>query len=84
MKPIIVTNPIYADLPTVAAMLSVSESTVQKLVRETDFPKPRKISSNRVGWLVREVTEWAELRPVSDLPPPPNCGSRQSPAMSAS
>lgn len=56
---------------------------MQKLVRETDFPKPRKISSNRVGWLVREVTEWAKLRPVSDLPPP-NCGIRHSPAMSAS
>lgn len=73
--------PIYADLATVAAMLSVSESTVQKLVRETDFPKPRKISSNRVGWLIREVNEWAELRPVSDLPPPPNCGIRQSAAI---
>lgn len=78
MKQIVVTNPIYADLQTVSAMLSVSESTVQKLVRETDFPKPRKISSNRVGWLVREVNEWAEQRPVSDLPPPPNCGVRHA------
>ena len=62
----------------------LSESTVQEPVRETGFPKPRKISSNRVGWLVRKVTEWAELRPVSDLPPPPNCRIRHSPAMSAS
>ena len=33
------------------------------------------VSGQRVGWLVREVQEWAESRPVSNLPPPPNTGA---------
>ena len=30
-----------------------------------------------MGWLLREVMEWAETRPVSELPPPPNTGNRR-------
>ena len=33
------------------------------------------VSGQRVGWLVREVQEWAESRPASNLPPPPNTGA---------
>lgn len=69
---------IYLDLQSVAAAVSLSETSVQQLVREDAFPKPRKISSRRVAWLLREVQEWAEARPVSDLPPPPNTGRRGS------
>lgn len=67
-------KPIYVDLPTVAAILSLSDGTVQKLVREEKFPKPRMLSGRRVAWLMREVEAWAEGCPVSDLPPPPNTG----------
>lgn len=70
-------RPIYVDLPTVASIVSLSESGVQRLVREEQFPKPRVISSRRVAWLVREVEEWAEARPVSDLLPPPNTSRRK-------
>ncbi|MFS8973883.1 AlpA family phage regulatory protein [Cupriavidus necator] len=70
-------RPFYVDLPTVASIVSLSETSVQKLVREEQFPKPRAVSSRRVAWLVREVEEWAEGRPVSDLPPPPNTSRRK-------
>lgn len=73
-------NPIkrlLIDLPTVAEVLSLSVSTVQALVRAGDFPKPRRMSGNRVGWLVREVEEWAETRPESDIAPPANTGARK-------
>jgi len=64
---------IYARLPRAAALLDVSESTIQKLTREDKtFPKPRKIGERSTGWLVRELMEWAENRPVSDIPPPAN------------
>lgn len=66
-------KPIYLDLPSVAAATSLSEASVKKLVRENLFPKPRALSGRRVAWLLREVEEWAEDRPVSDLPPPVNC-----------
>jgi prophage regulatory protein len=72
------TAKIFFDLPGAAEALSVSESTIQKLTREDpDFPKPRKISKNRVGYLVREIQVFAESRPVSELPPPANCDWRR-------
>jgi prophage regulatory protein len=74
---------IYADLPTVAAIVSLSEATVQKMVREESFPRPRQLSGRRVAWLVREVTEWAEARPPSELLPPANTGVRKTKAVTA-
>lgn len=70
-------RPIYLDRPAVAEFVALSESTVEKLVRENGFPKPRILSGRRVAWLVREVVEWAESRPVSDLLPPENTGRRK-------
>ncbi|MCT7309721.1 helix-turn-helix transcriptional regulator [Ralstonia sp. L16] len=68
---------IYLDLPSVAAAVALSETTVQQLVREQKFPRPRAISPRRVGWLLREVQEWAEKCPVSEFLPPPNCSRNQ-------
>jgi len=70
-------RPIYLDKATVAACLSLSESTVEKMVRENAFPRPRSLSQGRVAWLAREVEEWAESRPVSEMLPPPNTGWRR-------
>lgn len=64
--------PIYLDRSSVAEALSLSESTIEELVRQDRFPRPRKISDRRAGWLMREVMEWAESRPVSDLLPVEN------------
>lgn len=69
-------KPIYLELEAVAGAVALAASTVQRLVREGAFPKPRQLSDRRVAWLVREIEEWAEARPVSDLPPPPNTSKR--------
>ncbi len=69
--------PIYVDLPTVAALVSLSEASIQNLVRDDAFPKSRLLSGRRVGWLLREVNEWAEARPHSSLPPPPNTSAKK-------
>ncbi len=68
---------IYADLPTVAALVSLSPASIQKLVRDDEFPKPRQLSGRRVAWLVREVNEWAEARPQSEQLPPPNTSAKK-------
>jgi prophage regulatory protein len=65
-------KPIYVDLPSVAKLVTLATATIQRMVREGIFPKPRQLSANRVAWLLREVEEWAEERPVSDIPPPAN------------
>ena len=71
-------KPLFLGLPAVAAASSLSVGTVQKLVREGSFPKPRLLSARRVTWLTREVEAWAEERPISDLPPPPNTSGRRA------
>lgn len=70
-------RPIYASLDIVSTMMSMSASTIQRLVRDGGFPKPRQLSGHRVAWLVRELDEWAESRPVSELLPPPNTGAKK-------
>lgn len=69
-------KPLYIDLPTVAGMVSLSTDSVQRQVREENFPKPRQIGPRRVAWLVREVEQWAEERPVSQILPPENTARR--------
>jgi len=69
---------LYLDLPEVALTVALSESAVQRLVREKGFPQPRELSPRRVGWLYREVEEWAEQRPIADNLPPANTGAKKT------
>ena len=71
-------RPLYLDIANVATAVSLSVSTVEKLVREGGFPAPRLLSGRRVAWLLAEVEAWCEQRPVSNLPPPHNAGRRKS------
>ena len=66
---------IFMDLPTLVRAVALSAATIERLEHAEQFPKRRQLSGQRVGWLVREVQEWAESRPVSNLPPPPNTGA---------
>lgn len=71
------TMPIFLDKQAVCSALSLSERVWEQLVQSGQAPKPRQLSGRRVGWLLREVQEWAESRPVSELPPPPNTANRR-------
>lgn len=70
-------KPAYLDILGACSFVALSETTLQKLVREEQFPKPRVLSGRRVGFLVRELEAWAESRPVSDLLPPANTGAKK-------
>lgn len=70
-------KPLAVDLEHAAAMVALSESTWQSLVREGKAPAPRMLSGRRVAWLVKEIEAWLEARPVSDLAPPPNTGAKK-------
>jgi len=74
---------IYFSLKEVAESLSLSPTTVQKMVRDKTFPEPRLLSGRRVGWLAKEVQAWADARPVADLLPPENTGVKRRQAAQA-
>jgi len=65
-------KPLYITMDTLPEVVGLSKSTIKSEIRASRFPKPRQLSGRRTGWLVREIEDWAETRPVSDLPPPPN------------
>lgn len=70
-------KPKFLDKGHAAAYCALSESTLEKCVREETFPKPRLLAGRRVGWLVSELDAWCESRPVSNLLPPPNTGAKK-------
>ena len=71
-------RPFTVDLPTAAAIVGLSESTWQALVRAGKAPKPRQLSDRRVGWRVADLEAWVDSRPESDLPPPANTGAQKA------
>jgi prophage regulatory protein len=71
-----VVDRIFYDKAAAAEAVSLSVSTLEKLVRQGRFPPPRKVSDARVAWLRADLLAWAEGLPVSDLPPPPNTARR--------
>lgn len=74
--PIVHVEPLYLPKDAAAAYLAMSVSTFEALGRKDDaFPRPRKLSAGRVGYLLAELRTWGHTRPVSDLPPPPNTGA---------
>ena len=71
------TKPAYLDREGAAAFVSLSVITMERMVAKGEFPSPRQLTGKRVGWLVRELDEWSEARPVSSNLPPANCGGRR-------
>lgn len=69
-------KPLFLDRDAVALAVSLSVPTVERMVAGGIFPQPKQLTGKRVGWLVREVEEWAESRPVSSNLPVANCGVR--------
>ncbi len=41
---------------------SLDRVTIWRKVRDDDFPKPLKLSANRIGWLESEVEAWIASR----------------------
>jgi len=68
---------LYYEKAELPGAITLSESTIEELIRQNQFPKPRQLAGRRVGYLVEEVIEWARSRPVSDQPPPANTAARK-------
>ena len=68
-------RPIVVEKEMAAQIVAISISTLESLERSGLFPKRRLLAGRRVGYLVGEIEVWAESRPSSDQPPPPNTGA---------
>ena len=55
----------YADA---AKLTSLSRSTIERLVRDGDFPQPVPITQGRLGFVRSEVEDWITSR-ITRRPP---------------
>lgn len=62
-------EPIIVDRPTAAALVALSETSIERQVIAGEFPAPVKLSGNRVGWRYADLVEWAKNLPPSDILP---------------
>ena len=72
--PVLAIEPLFLDRAQAACYLSISTSMLEQIAAKDDGPRPRKLSSGRVGWLVEDLKAWGRARPVSDLLPPAGSG----------
>lgn len=49
-------------LNQVMAKTTLSKSSIYRLIKTSDFPKPKKLSQRSVAWLASDVDEWIEER----------------------
>lgn len=65
-------NPIALKEDQAALFVSLSVTGMQRLVRNGTFPAPRQTSPRCAAYLVRELVDWMESRPISTILPPLN------------
>ena len=49
-----------------ATMTGLSQATLWRLEKRDEFPRRRQLTPRSVGYLLSEILEWMEARPVSD------------------
>jgi len=55
-------NQLVLDLRGVIELTTLSQSTIYAMAKKGEFPKQRRIGSNRVVWLRSEVVTWLEQK----------------------
>jgi prophage regulatory protein len=63
-------------LPAVKARTGLATSSIYQLIAEDNFPKSRKITSRRVGWIEAEVDAWIRSRVAATIDPPKGKGRK--------
>lgn len=58
-----VSDPILR-MPGVKAATGLSRATIYRLIKSEDFPKPKKLSSQAVGWPTSVINSWLSDRPT--------------------
>ncbi|MDE0232063.1 MAG: AlpA family phage regulatory protein [bacterium] len=56
------------NIREVSEYVGLDKSTIYRRIAKGDFPKQRRLSPNRVGWLRAEVEQWLSDRQEPDSP----------------
>jgi prophage regulatory protein len=65
-------KPLLIKKEDLTLITGLSESSIERLIREGNFPRQRAASKKSARWLLRDVEEWAEKLPFADFLPPAN------------
>ena len=58
----------YLRARDVQTRVGLSRTTIWRLVRRGEFPAPRRLSANAIGWLASEVEAWiGSRRPTREV-----------------
>lgn len=52
-------------LPAVKAATGLPKSTIYRLISESSFPRPLKLSAKAVGWRASDIRAWLDSRPTA-------------------
>jgi predicted DNA-binding transcriptional regulator AlpA len=55
----------YMRLEEVTTMTSISPRSIARMVKEDEFPRPRKPSTGMSRWLHSELVAWMRTRPTN-------------------
>lgn len=56
----------------VVKRIGLSPATIWRRIQAGDFPKPRQLTPNRVGWPEQEIQSWEDSRPTGQCEMPAN------------
>jgi prophage regulatory protein len=56
-------NESYLRFPQVRQRIGLSRTTIHRMVKSGDFPRPRLIGKRAVAWLSSDVARWRAERP---------------------
>jgi len=48
--------------PDVRRLTGLSRTTIWRMVRKGEFPVPRRLSTNAIGWIASDVEAWIAAR----------------------
>ena len=59
-------NSPFFTIQEVSEFLGISISTINRLVKEGDFPRKVKLSPRRMVFMKREIDEWIESKRINN------------------
>lgn len=56
----------FLRYPDVVATLGISRSTIERMVRSGELPRPRRIGKRAVAWPSSQIEQWKNERPIAE------------------